>query len=421
MFFFKKRQKHGKESAKAEGTVFPKLEQSDISLFYHNMPGLPGWDGFYHAADHTVYVKHWATGKPVTQKQLIPDSVPKTKEAIRRYLLQETQIFMPERPIPTERPNVSLYFEKELQREISHPVGKTDVQKAPRSTQKTDGLTPTGKNAKTDLGEQLIPRQYYLDVELNVNNVGEIIDAFRRVNEDLTDISFFNKETYPDSFHQSFSNYVDYRSFGLPDDADVEIVSFQCEHKNGWYYVSISLPDCRVAIDNLVDVNTDVGALLQEVEARIRQKAAQKRGSSSHRQQDASSLNEHYQLLKLFNDRFEFAFDAAIETDALLAFYKKLEETGFFDDFEYVVWGAAGEYENGLWGFLNADSMIKTRAFFEKKSLIGMKLLGKKDGEYIHVFSSFHGKTITVECDSLIMTQNVLDLVRGCLPWLLKD
>ena len=74
-----------------------------------------------------------------------------------------------------------------------------------------------------------------------------------------------------------------------------------------------------------------------------------------------------------------------------------------------------------LWGFLNADSMIKTRAFFEKKSLIGMKLLGKKDGEYIHVFSSFHGKTITVECDSLIMTQNVLDLVRGCLPWLLKD
>ena len=90
MFFFKKRQKHGKESAKAEGTVFPKLEQSDISLFYHNMPGLPGWDGFYHAADHTVYVKHWGTGKPVTQKELIPDSVPKTKEAIRRYLLQET-------------------------------------------------------------------------------------------------------------------------------------------------------------------------------------------------------------------------------------------------------------------------------------------------------------------------------------------
>lgn len=116
------------------------------------------------------------------------------------------------------------------------------------------------------------------------------------------------------------------------------------------------------------------------------------------------------------NGRYEYILDEAMNIDELLAFYKKLEETGYYDDVEYIVTGAADEYENSKWGFLDADSMINNREFFNKKSLIGVNMLGCKNKVYSNVMSNFNSNTVVVECDD----SELLNAVESCFTRQMK-
>ncbi len=116
------------------------------------------------------------------------------------------------------------------------------------------------------------------------------------------------------------------------------------------------------------------------------------------------------------NGRYEYILDEAMNIDELLAFYKKLEETGYYDDVEYIVTGVADEYENSKWGFLDADSMINNREFFNKKSLIGVNMLGCKNKVYSNVMSNFNSNTVVVECDD----SELLNAVKSCFTRQMK-
>lgn len=116
------------------------------------------------------------------------------------------------------------------------------------------------------------------------------------------------------------------------------------------------------------------------------------------------------------NGRYEYILDEAMNIDELLAFYKKLEETGYYDDVEYIVTGVADEYENSKWGFLDADSMINNREFFNKKSLIGVNMLGCKNKVYSNVMSNFNSNTVVVECDD----SELLNAVESCFTRQMK-
>ena len=116
------------------------------------------------------------------------------------------------------------------------------------------------------------------------------------------------------------------------------------------------------------------------------------------------------------NGRYEYIIDEAMNIDELLAFYKKLEETGYYDDVEYIVTGVADEYENSKWGFLDADSMINNREFFNKKSLIGVNMLGCKNKVYSNVMSNFNSNTVVVECDD----SELLNAVESCFTRQMK-
>lgn len=128
-------------------------------------------------------------------------------------------------------------------------------------------------------------------------------------------------------------------------------------------------------------------------------------------------MKDNYIKRKLSNSgRYEYILDEAMNIDELLAFYKKLEETGYYDDVEYIVTEVADEYENSKWGFLDADSMINNREFFNKKSLIGVNMLGCKNKVYSNVMANFNSNTVVVECDD----SELLNAVESCFTRQMK-